>query len=68
MTNTPERISSLAEAIMQMAEHDKGIIKSRLEELIFQHCAATDSGDGVKIQSELLAAFEKAKIAEMGQQ
>ena len=53
---------------MQMAEHDKGIIKSRLEELIFQHCAATDSGDGVKIQSELLAAFEKAKIAEMGQQ
>ena len=43
MTNTPERISSLAEAIMQMAEHDKGIIKSRLEELILQHCSAADA-------------------------
>ena len=62
MTNTPERISSLAEAIMQMAEHDKGIIKSKLEELIFQHCAAADAGDGIKIQSELLAALHKAKI------
>lgn len=41
MTNTPERISLLAEAIMQMAELDKGIIKSRLEKLILQHCAAS---------------------------
>ena len=62
MTNTPARISSLAEAIMQMAEHDKGVIKSKLEELIFQHCAAAEASDGMKIQSELLVALHKAEI------
>ena len=69
MENKPERITALASAIMDMAERDKGIVRSNLEELIFQHCAAADAkGYGkcpVETTDDLLAAFQKAKLEAM---
>ena len=50
MTNTPERISKLSAAILDMAEQNRGLIKSELDELIFQHCAAAEIGDCEEFQ------------------
>ena len=61
--NTPERISKLSAAILDMAEQNRGLIKSELEELIFQHCAASEMESKMptkSIMDEFLLSAESA--------